>query len=371
MLCIVPAGGASLPHNALTGGALRAKFAAGSRDPESGVLRNLITDVPGVLVGHAEDARLASGVTAVVFEAPAAGSIDVRGGGPGTRETALLDPALTVEGIDAIALSGGSAFGLDAASGVQAWLAEQGRGFAVGTARVPIVPGAILFDLGNGGDKGWGRFPPYRELGYAAARRAGKDFALGSAGAGLGATTVNLKGGLGSASALCDGCTVGALAAVNAAGSAVVGGGPWFWAAPFERDLEYGGRGFPPELPAGALAPLTKASPHASTTLAVVATDAALTKAQAKRLAVMAQTGLARAIYPVHTPLDGDVVFAAATARRPLADPLLGLTALGTAAANCLARAVARAVYAATALAFPGALPAWSDRFAREGDHRP
>ena len=163
--------------------------------------RNLITDVPGVLVGNAQDVRLASGATAIVFEAPAVGSIDVRGGGPGTRETALLDPAQTVQGIDAIALSGGSAFGLDAASGVQAWLREQGRGFAVRSARVPIVPGAILFDLLNGGDKDWGRYPPYRDLGYQAAADAGTAFELGSVGAGLGATTVNLKGGLGSASA--------------------------------------------------------------------------------------------------------------------------------------------------------------------------
>jgi D-aminopeptidase len=331
-----------------------------------GAGRNLITDVPGVLVGNAGDARVASGVTAVLFEAPAVGSIDVRGGGPGTRETALLDPAQTVEGIDAIALSGGSAFGLDAASGVQAWLVERGRGFAVGPARVPIVPAAILFDLLNGGDKAWGRFPPYRELAYQAAGAAAQDFALGSAGAGLGATTVNLKGGLGSASAACDGHTVGALVAVNAAGSAVVGRGPWFWAAPFERQREAGGRGFPATLPDGALAPVTKGAPRASTTLAVVATDAVLSKAQAKRLAVMAHTGLARAIYPVHTPLDGDVVFAAATGRKPLADPLFGFAALGTAAANCLARAVARAVYEATALPFPGALPAWRDLFARE-----
>jgi D-aminopeptidase len=333
-----------------------------------GARANLITDVPGILVGNVGDARLASGVTAVVFEAPAVASIDVRGGGPGTRETALLDPAQTVEGIDAVALAGGSAFGLDAASGVQAYLAEQGRGFAVREARVPIVPAAILFDLLNGGDKAWGRFPPYRELGYAAAGAAAKAFALGSVGAGLGATTVNLKGGLGSASELCGGFTVGALVAVNAAGSAVVGDGPWFWAAPFEREGEFGGRGSPAPLPAGALDPVTKGAPRVSTTLGVVATDAALTKAEAKRLAVMAQTGLARAIYPVHTPLDGDVVFAAATGRRPLADRLAGLTALGSAAANCLARAVARGVFAATALPFAGALPSWRDRFASAGD---
>jgi L-aminopeptidase/D-esterase-like protein len=329
--------------------------------------RNLITDVPGVLVGNAEDLRLASGVTAIVFETPAVGSIDVRGGGPGTRETALLYPAQTVQGIDAIALSGGSAFGLDAASGVHAWLAGQGRGFAVREARVPIVPGAILFDLLNGGDKDWGRYPPYRELGYEAAARAGRDFALGSAGAGLGATTVNLKGGLGSASASCGGFTVGALAAVNAAGSAVVGGGPWFWAAPFEEAGECGGRGLPSTLPVGALEVATKGSPQASTTLAVVATDATLSKAEAKRLAVMAQVGLARALYPVHTPLDGDVVFAVATGRQPAPDPVIGLTALGTVAANCLARAVARGVYAAAALPFAGAVPAWRDRFGREG----
>jgi len=328
-------------------------------------LRNLITDVPGVLVGHAQDARLASGATAIVFEAPAVGSIDVRGGGPGTRETALLDPAQTVQGIDAIALSGGSAFGLDAASGVQAWLREQGRGFAVRSARVPIVPGAILFDLLNGGDKDWGRYPPYRDLGYEAAASAGAGFDLGNAGAGFGATTVNLKGGLGSASSLCDGYAVGALAAVNAAGSVIAGDGPWFWAAPFERNGEFGGRGLPPSWPAGALDPVTKGSPRTSTTLAVVATDAVLTKAEAKRFAVMAQTGLARAIYPVHTPFDGDVVFAVSTARKPLADPMLGLTALGTVAANCLARAIARGVYEAAALPHPGALPAWRDRFER------
>jgi L-aminopeptidase/D-esterase-like protein len=333
--------------------------------------RNLITDVTGVLVGNADDARLASGVTAIVLDAPAVGSIDVRGGGPGTRETVLLDPAQTVQGIDAIALSGGSAFGLDAASGVQAWLAEQGRGFVVRSARVPIVPGAILFDLLSGGDKAWGRYPPYRELGYAAAAGAGIDFPLGSAGAGLGATTVNLKGGLGSASAVCGGFTVGALVAVNAVGSVVVGGGPWFWAAPYEQGAEFGARGFPSPMPEGALGPATKGAPQASTTLAVVATDATLTKAEAKRLAIMAQTGMSRAIYPVHTPLDGDVVFAVATARKPAPDPAVGLTGLGNAAANCLARAIARGIYEAAALPFSGALPAWRDRFVPGGGRQP
>ena len=238
-------------------------------------MRNLITDVSGVLVGNAHDQRLASGVTAIVFEEPAAAAVDVRGGAAGTRETDLLDPAMLVERIDAITLSGGSAFGLDAAGGVQAWLREQGRGFAIRSARIPIVPGAILFDLLNGGDKDWGRFSPYRELGHAAATAAAQDFALGSVGAGLGATTVNLKGGLGSASATTsNGHTVGAVVAVNAVGSVVVGDGPWFWAAPFEQDGEFGGRGFPASVPDDALAFRIKGTVLSSTTLAVVATDA-------------------------------------------------------------------------------------------------
>lgn len=325
--------------------------------------RNLITDVSGVRVGHADDRALGSGVTAIVFDAPAVVAVDVRGGGPGTRESDLLDPERTVAGIDAIALSGGSAFGLDAPSGVQAWLREQGRGYRVRAALVPIVPGAIVFDLLSGGNKDWGRYPPYRELGYAAAAGAGVDFALGSIGAGLGATTVNLKGGAGSASATTrDGFVVGAVAVVNATGSVTIGDTPHFWAAPFEQDGEFGGRGFPSHIPPDALVPRSKADWRTSTTIAVVATDATLTKPQAKRLAVMAQTGLARAIYPVHTPLDGDVVFAAATATKPLGDPVRDLTEIGTAAANALARAAARAVYEATALPFPGALPSWKDK---------
>jgi D-aminopeptidase len=330
------------------------------------VARNLITDVPGVRVGNAQNAQLASGVTVVLFDEPAIASIDVRGGGPGTRETDLLDPQMAVPRIDAITLSGGSAYGLDAASGAQAYLREQGRGYQVGAARVAIVPGAILFDLLNGGDKDWGRYPPYRELAYAAAANAGPDFALGSVGAGTGATTVNLKGGLGSASALTpDGFIVGALAAVNAAGSIVLGDGPWFWAAPFEDNGEFGGRGFPSPLPPGALEARTKGALRQSTALVVVATDAALTKAQAKRLAVTAQDGLARAGYPVHTSLDGDVVFAAATGAKPLADPTFAFMRLGAIAANVVARAVARGVYEATALPFAGALPSWRDKFGR------
>ncbi|WP_375462788.1 P1 family peptidase [uncultured Methylobacterium sp.] len=336
---------------------------------------NRITDIAGIRVGHASAERIASGVTALVFDRPFVASVDVRGGGPGTRETDLLDPERTVEGIDALVLSGGSAFGLDAAAGVVAWLAEAGRGFPVGGMRVPIVPGAILFDLLNGGDKAWGRYPPYRELGFAAAAAARADFALGSVGAGTGARTGNLKGGIGSASALVPGTgfRVGALAAVNAFGRVTVGDGPHFWAAPFERGAEFGGLGLPAAVPDGALDFPARTLSGAATTLAVVATDARLTKAQCRRLAVAAQVGLARAIQPVHTPLDGDAVFSVATGVVPAADPVGDLARLGDMAAQVLARAVAIGVFSATRLAgiaqaqsaadLLGSPPAWRDRF--------
>jgi L-aminopeptidase/D-esterase-like protein len=252
---------------------------------------------------------------------------------------------------------------------VQAYLAEQGRGFVVRDAVIPIVPGAICFDLLNGGDKAWGRFAPYRDLGYRAATAAAGDFALGSVGAGMGATTATFKGGLGSASAKThSGITVGAIAVVNAVGSVTIGDGPWFWAAPFEQDGEFGGCGMPPSFSPDMLAMRIKGGPAAtsaeSTTLAIVATDAVLTKPQAKRLAMIAQTGMARAIYPVHAPLDGDVLFAAATCEKQI-DPLVGLTEVGMIAANVLARAIARGIFCATALPFAGALPAWKDRFGR------
>lgn len=333
-------------------------------------MKNLLTDIAGVQVGHADDPTIASGVTAILFDTPAVAAMDVRGGGPGTREGALLDVANTVEAIDGIALSGGSAYGLDAAGGIMGYMAERGRGFQVGNALVPIVPGAIVFDLLNGGNKSWGRFSPFRDLGYAAAAAASSDgFALGSVGAGLGATTAGWKGGIGSASATTStGVKVAALAVVNAAGSVVIGDGPWFWAAPFEVGSEFGGRGQPSSFTADMHALKLKggarATPIENTTLAVVVTDAKLTKAQAKRLAIIAHTGFARAINPVHAPLDGDVLFAAATGEKPVEGPI-AITELGMQAANVVARAIARGVYEATALPFPGALPAWKDRFSR------
>jgi L-aminopeptidase/D-esterase-like protein len=325
-------------------------------------VKNLITDVPGILVGNAEDRRLKSGVTVVLCAAPSVASCHVMGGAPGTRDTDLLSPDNTVEQIDAIVLSGGSAFGLDAASGVMAGLAGAGRGFAVGSARVPIVPGAILFDLLNGGDKACGPEPAYRALGAAALAAAARDFSLGSHGAGTGATTATCKGGLGSASQrLANGMTVAALAAANALGSATIGATRHFWAAAFERDGEFGGLGWPSPLPADAADLALKGHrPGENTTLAVVATDAALSKAQAKRLAVMAHDGFARALWPAHTPLDGDIVFAIATGHVPLADPVADMVALGAAAAAVTARAIARGVYEATPE--PGDVkPAWRD----------
>lgn len=328
-------------------------------------MHNLITDVPGLRVGNATDLVLGSGVTTVVFDEPAVASVDVRGGGPGTRETDLLAPDATVDAIHALTLSGGSAFGTEAGSGVMSYLAEHGIGFAIGDARVPIVPGCVLFDLLNGGNKKWGRHAPYRDLGYEAAACAGLDFPLGTIGAGTGATTAMLKGGLGSASVVAaTGHVVGALVAVNAVGSVNVGDGPHFWSAPFERGAEFGGLGLPSPLPDPGLRPPMKGMPAgANTTIAIVATDAVLTKAQCKRLAMMAHDGLARAIWPVHSTLDGDTVFAAATGRRPIGEPAVDVALLGVAAVNVLARACARAVYEAERLPYEGALPAWKDKW--------
>ena len=326
---------------------------------------NSILDVAGLTVGHAHDRRLGSGVSVVIADRPSIAAVHVMGGAPGTRDTDLLAPEETVERIDALVLSGGSAFGLDAASGVQAWLRARGRGFAVGDVRVPIVPAAILFDLMNGGDKNWGRFPPYRDLGWAAAEDADDSpFPLGTTGAGYGCTTADLIGGLGSASQVApSGHTVAALVAVNAVGSAVIGDSGRFWAAAHEIDDEFGGLGLPARWPHDATDPKLKGAvptTGAATTIAVIATDAALTKAQAKRLAIQAHDGFARALWPAHTPLDGDLVFALSTEERPLGDPLGDMVGLGITAAEVMARAIARGVHAARPKPYD-ALPTWED----------
>lgn len=304
--------------------------------------RNLITDVVGLRVGHAHDVHLCSGATVLVGDGPLTAGMHVMGGAPGTRETELLAPERLVQQVDAIVLSGGSAFGLDAASGVMDGLRAQGRGFEVAGQRVPIVPTAILFDLANGGTKDWVT-NPYAALGRAALQASASDFALGSHGAGLGATTATYAGGIGSASRRVDGgMTVGALVAANPVGNVTVGDGPHFWAAPFEWQDEFGGLG-PAPLSDCRQPPVTKLAREA-TTLAIVATDARLTQAQLTRLAIAAHDGMARAIVPSHTPFDGDIVFAVSTDTGPLATAL-DMVALGHAAATCLARAIARAVY--------------------------
>lgn len=329
------------------------------------MLRNLLTGVAGVSVGHVTDLKLGSGVTAIVFDKPAVASGSVLGGAPGGRDTALLDPSMTVETVDAFVLSGGSAFGLDAAGGVQAGLRSFGRGLQVGTTRVPIVPQAILMDLLNGGDKDWGLHSPYRDMGYDAfmAAKPGA-FALGTVGAGTGATTVSMKGGLGSASAKTkSGHRIAAIVAVNALGSATVGDGPHFWAAPFEQNGEFGGMGLPENFQPADIAMRVKGMTVTATTIGAIVTDATLTKAQVHRLSIMAHDGLARALLPAHMPSDGDTVFAAATCEKPATEDQQLFFELCHLATLVMARAIARGVYHATALPAPGSQPAWRDRF--------
>ncbi|VAW12430.1 endo-type 6-aminohexanoate oligomer hydrolase [hydrothermal vent metagenome] len=322
--------------------------------------KNLITDVEGLTVGNAQDMGALTGVTVVLADPPATAAVHIAGGAPGTRETDALAPESLVEAADAIVLSGGSVYGLDAASGVTAWLGARGRGFEIAgvATAAPIVPAAILFDLGNGGDKGWGETPPYSDLGKQAAAAASGDFCLGNAGAGLGATAGALKGGLGSASiATASGLTVGALVAANPVGSVVIPGTARLWAAPYEIDDEFGGHGWP-EMPFPSVAAdpfegskLGAMSAGANTTIAVIATNAKLTRTELRRVAIMAHDGLARAIRPVHTPFDGDTIFTLATGRRDLhGDRPVLVAALGALAADTLARAVARAVHEATSI---------------------
>lgn len=326
---------------------------------------NLLTDIEGVAVGHATDLVLGSGVTAIIFDEPAIASGSVLGGAPGGRDTALLDPAMTVQTVDAFVLSGGSAFGLDAAGGVQAGLRQIGRGFPVGSAKVPIVPQAILMDLLNGGNKDWGLHSPYRDMGYDAFKSAGKGtFELGTVGAGTGASTATFKGGIGSASAVTSsGHKIAALLAVNAMGAATVGDGPHFWAAPFERNNEFGGLGLPQAFTEDHSVLRMKGVKLKATTIGVVVTDAVLTKAQAHRLSIMAHDGLARAVLPAHLPGDGDTIFSAATGAKPL-DDMMAFAELCHLATLVTARAVARGVYEATALPVANAQAAWRDKFA-------
>lgn len=323
--------------------------------------RNLITDVPGLRVGQADDEKARTGVTVILPDSLAIAAVDVRGGGPGTRETDALNAENLVHAVNAITLSGGSVYGLAAADGVAAWLGAQGIGYgmgprATGVPPSPIVSGAILFDLPHGGDKAWGMEPPYRRLGVEAAKAASDTFQLGTHGAGYGAFSGGMKGGTGSASVVsADGITVGAIVAVNSAGSTVAPGTKQFWAGPFELNREYGGLG------TSALAALpdewgpAKANPQPrqNTTIACIATDARLDASEMKRVAIMAQDGMARAIRPIHMPFDGDVVFALSTGKKEISEPRAFTVArIGALAADTLSRAIARGVYEATA--WPG-----------------
>ena len=318
--------------------------------------QNLITDVTGLKVGQAEDDTLLSGVTVITADAPFTAACQVMGGAPGTRETDLLSPEMLVNQIDALVLSGGSAFGLSAASGVCDIMARQKRGYAIAGQHVPIVPAAILFDLANGGDKNWIE-NPYYQLGINAYQGCGPSFALGSFGAGKGAMAGTRKGGIGSASITVElpdsiSFTIGALAAVNSFGSPFVPGSDKFWAAPFEVGDEFGGRGIlsPPDPLA---LPITKTGfsqtdSRANTTIAVIATDLVLTKAEAQRLAITAHDGFARALVPSHCLVDGDIVFSVSTGEKeyPLT-PAIQIV-LGHVGAVTMARAIARGVYHAS-----------------------
>lgn len=319
---------------------------------------NLITDVAGLKIGLAQDIHVRTGLTVILPDQRAPCAVDVRGGGPGTRETDALNGWNLVRSADAITLSGGSVYGLAGADGVASVLGAEGRGFELvkqpGVPPSPIVPTAILFDLANGGDKNWGLTPPYRAMGIDAVRNAaGGRFPLGTAGAGFGAQAGALKGGMGSASwRTADGMTVGAIAAVNCLGSVVVPGTRHFWAGAFEVGSEFGGLGPSAARVNGEDWGDAKLNPaaRANTTIACVATDVALDPDELKRIAMMAQDGLPRAIRPVHSPFDGDVVFALSTGRVTLSGSsrALAVARLGSVAADVLSRAIARGVFSAT-----------------------
>ena len=321
---------------------------------------NLITDVSGILVGNAQDSGVLTGVTVIRASRRAVAAVAVAGGGPGTRETDALAADTLVDAIDAIVLSGGSVYGLAAADGVTARLGAAGLGYAMRLSSEapvsPIVPAAILYDLANGGQKNWGETPPYRTLGAQALDAASERFDLGRAGAGFGARAGQDRGGLGSASIMtADGLMVGALAAVNSFGAVRMPGTDVYWAWPYEQMEEFGGErpraDFRLDLDdwgAAKIDPAGSASGRRNTTLGCIAVNVALTPPEAQRVAKMALAGFARAIRPVFSPVDGDVVFCLSSAaiERTEARPIM-LARLGELAAACLARAVARGVYLA------------------------
>ena len=327
--------------------------------------KNLITDVKGILIGNSHDGEVKTGVTVLTSDKRFTASVSVLGGAPGTRETDLLESDRLVNEVDAIVLSGGSAFGLDAASGVVDCLKNKKKGYKVGKVNVPIVPAAILFDLINGGNDDWDK-NLYKNLGKSAYNNQSADFNLGTFGAGFGATTSNLKGGLGSASiVLSNGVTVGAIVAVNPSGSVVTDGTNSFWASPYEANKEFGGKNFVP--PNKIFSEYFRGDDNRkdmfsikNTTIAIVATDLDLSKVELKRVSVAAHDGISRAIVPSHTPYDGDLVFAVSTARRKIKIEQSDIYNIGHAASICLSRAIARGVYEATP-SKNDILPTWKE----------
>ena len=316
--------------------------------------KNSILDVGGLSVGQAHDVDVKTGVTVLIADAPARCSVAISGGGPGTREVSALQDGGLIEHVHAIVLSGGSVYGLAAADGVCAWLGAQGRGYAASPTPAvpvsPIVPSAILFDNANGGDKSWGLSPPFRQLGLEACGAICGHLNEGSYGAGYGATAGLHAGGIGTASEVIDGLTVGALIAANPVGSPFMPGTNCPWAWPYEVDNEFAGARPPKDyVLQGAtdtkLALLKALQNQAgqSTVIGAVATNARLSQKQLKRLAIMAQDGLPMSVQPSHTPLDGDTVFALSTGDI-LCETPAGLAELGAAAARCVARALTRGV---------------------------
>lgn len=322
--------------------------------------RNSLTDVPGLWVGHAEDHGARTGVTVIRTDGAWAAGVDIRGGGPGGRETAALEPQNMVGKLHALVFSGGSVFGLGAADGVAAALSSQGAGLRLrpGAPAIPIVPAAVLHDLANEGDKQWGVEPPYRRLGFEALAAASEHFEQGSAGAGLGAMAGVLPGGLGSASLdLGDGLIVAALVVANPIGSVYMPDGQTFWAWPWEVDGEFGGHRPALQQPVSDPIPelsrldsMGRLQTGANTTLVAVACNARLDTAECTRLAIMAQDGIARAVRPAHLPFDGDTVFALASGALEIASGArrqVDVGRIGSAAADCVARAIAKGVYLA------------------------
>lgn len=317
--------------------------------------KNLITDVARLKVGQAHDENVSTGATVLLPDMPVKCGVDVRGGAPGTRETDALGASGLIDAVHAIVLSGGSVFGLDAASSVTAELGARGIGFEAAPAPVPvspIVPSAILFDNANGGDKDWGTTPPFAQLGRRALENVSTDFDLGKAGAGFGATAGMYPGGLGSASEKVGEVMVGALIAANPVGSPFMPGTDCSWAWPYEVDGEFGGKRPPADYELTAAMDtklaLMKAAGTA-TIIGIVATDADLDLRALNRLAAMAQDGMPMAVQPAHTPLDGDAIFAVSTGSYALPEPsAVYLAELGAAAARCVARSIARGIFEAS-----------------------